>query len=64
MLRPLPRCSKCSEPMRFVRSLPAVARHPELQSFECRSCREAMTVAVDDNGTKYGFSSAAGYRAA
>ena len=34
--------------MRFVRSLPAVGGLSELQSYECRGCREATTIAVDE----------------
>ena len=34
--------------MRFVRSLPAVGGLSELQSYECRGCRETVTIAVDD----------------
>ena len=48
MLKKLPRCSKCGQPMRFVRSLPAVGGLSELQSYECRGCRETITIAVDD----------------
>ena len=43
----LPRCPRCEQPMRWVRSLPAFAGHPELQSFECRGCREALTISTD-----------------
>ena len=45
--------------MRFVRSLPAVAGLPELQSYECRGCKEVTTIAVDDKNT---IRSAAGNR--
>src|SRR3974377_259025 len=48
MLKKLPRCAKCGQPMRFVRSLPAVGGLSELQSYECRGCRETVTIAVDD----------------
>lgn len=33
--------------MRLARVVPAVAGHPELRSFECRSCREVRTEAVE-----------------
>jgi hypothetical protein len=29
--------------MRLVRVVPPLAGHPELQSFECRACREVLT---------------------
>jgi hypothetical protein len=37
--------------MRFVRSLPAVGGLSELQSYECRGCRETITIAVDGKNT-------------
>lgn len=43
----VPNCPRCSEPMRLARIVPAVARHPELRTFECRTCREVATVAEE-----------------
>jgi len=55
MLRFFPRCTKCGEPLRFVGRLPVIARQPGSQSFECRGCREAVTIAVDCEATMHGF---------
>ena len=46
MSKLLPRCPRCEQTMRWVRSLPAFAGHPELQSFACRGCREALTISI------------------
>jgi hypothetical protein len=32
--------------MRLARVLPGAFGHPELRSFECRTCREAVTVEI------------------
>ncbi len=41
-------CPKCKQPMRLVRVVPALAGHPELQSFKCRACGEVTTRPVED----------------
>jgi hypothetical protein len=33
----------CGEPMRFARTVPKVGELPEMQTFECRLCRLAVT---------------------
>jgi len=38
-------CPNCRKPMRLVRVIPRVASLPELESFECRACGEALTQA-------------------
>ena len=43
----IPNCPNCAKPMRLARIVPAVAGHPELRSFECRTCREVTTVPVE-----------------
>jgi hypothetical protein len=44
----LPRCPHCGEPMRLARILPRLSVHPELRSFECRPCGEAVTEVVEN----------------
>jgi hypothetical protein len=41
-----PTCPHCGAPMRLARTVPRAFGHPELRSFECRPCREAVTVEV------------------
>jgi hypothetical protein len=36
-------CPCCGEPMRFARTVPKVGELPEMQTFECRLCRLAVT---------------------
>jgi hypothetical protein len=36
-------CPSCGEPMRFTRTVPKVGNLPEMQTFECRLCRLAVT---------------------
>jgi hypothetical protein len=36
-------CPSCGEPMRFARTVPKVGDLPEMQTFECRLCRLAVT---------------------
>ena len=36
-------CPSCGEPMRFARTVPKVGELPEMQTFECRLCRLAVT---------------------
>lgn len=38
-----PPCPVCTKPMQLARVTPAVAGHPELQSFECADCGEVTT---------------------
>jgi hypothetical protein len=37
-------CPCCGELMRFARTVPKVSDLPEMQTFECRLCRLAVTV--------------------
>jgi hypothetical protein len=37
--------------MRLARTIPALAGHPELRSFECRDCREVLTEPSADEQT-------------
>lgn len=43
---PPPICPQCGVPMRLARVVPRAFGHPELRSFACRACREAVTVEV------------------
>jgi hypothetical protein len=36
-------CPSCGAPMRFLRTVPAIGGLPEMQTFECRPCRLAVT---------------------
>jgi hypothetical protein len=36
-------CPCCGELMRFARTVPKVSDLPEMQTFECRPCRLAVT---------------------
>ncbi len=36
-------CPCCGEAMRFTRKVPKVGDLPEMQTFECRLCRLAVT---------------------
>jgi hypothetical protein len=36
-------CPSCGAPMRFLRTLPPFGGLSELQTFECRPCRLAVT---------------------
>ncbi len=36
-------CPSCGEPMRYTRTVPKVGDLPEMQTFECRLCRLAVT---------------------
>ena len=45
-----PPCPTCATTMRLVRSVPAVAGHPELRSFECSDCGEALTIEAPAQG--------------
>jgi hypothetical protein len=36
-------CPSCGAPMRFSRTVPAISGLPEMQTFECRPCRLAVT---------------------
>ncbi len=38
-----PACPRCETRMTLAHVVPAVAGHPELQSFACHPCREAVT---------------------
>jgi len=40
-------CPTCGKPMRFARSIPALGALPELLTFECRDCIEAVTFEKD-----------------
>jgi transposase-like protein len=42
-----PTCPRCGAAMRLARVTPRAFGHPELRSFECRACREAVTLEVD-----------------
>jgi hypothetical protein len=36
-------CPSCGAPMRFLRTVATIGCLPELQTFECRPCRLAVT---------------------
>jgi len=36
-------CPSCGAPMRFLRTVPTAGDLPEMQTFECRPCRLAIT---------------------
>ena len=36
-------CPSCGAPMRFLRTVPSAADLREMQTFECRPCRLAIT---------------------
>jgi hypothetical protein len=38
-----PLCPHCGKAMRFARSIPGIGALPELWTFECRECVEAVT---------------------
>ena len=38
-----PTCPKCGKHMRFARAIPGIGGLPELWTFECVPCTEAMT---------------------
>jgi hypothetical protein len=40
----LPPCPRCGTLMPLARVVPALAGHPELRSYACRPCFEAVTV--------------------
>jgi DNA-directed RNA polymerase subunit M/transcription elongation factor TFIIS len=40
-----PKCPKCQEPMRLWQVVPRVLGHPEIRSFRCSTCGEALTEA-------------------
>jgi hypothetical protein len=39
-----PNCPNCREPMRLGHVIPRLAGHPEIQSFQCNSCGEAIAL--------------------
>ncbi len=39
-----PSCPHCGRNMMLAHVVPAVAGHPELRSYACRPCREAVTL--------------------
>jgi hypothetical protein len=43
-----PPCPRCGTHMTLAHVVPAVASYPELRSFACRPCREAVTVESSD----------------
>jgi len=44
-----PRCPNCNQPMNLARVTPRFGGLPELQTFECRPCRETMTEIIEDS---------------
>jgi hypothetical protein len=36
-------CPSCGAPLRFVRTVPTISGLSEMQTFECRVCRLAVT---------------------
>jgi predicted RNA-binding Zn-ribbon protein involved in translation (DUF1610 family) len=43
--QPTPVCPNCGKPMILVRSVPKIDALPELRTYNCRSCGEAVTEA-------------------
>jgi hypothetical protein len=43
-------CPKCRQPMRLVRTIPALGGNPELLCFTCVACRIAETIEGSQNG--------------
>jgi hypothetical protein len=43
---PPPTCPHCGASMQLARVTPRAFGHPELRSFECRACREVVTLEV------------------
>ena len=43
-----PNCPRCGKPMQLARVVPRAFGYPELRSFECRACREAVTLEVEE----------------
>jgi hypothetical protein len=41
--RPAPNCPNCAKPMRFTHQIPAIGALPDLYSYYCDSCGEAVT---------------------
>jgi len=46
---PSPFCPRCRQPMRLSHIVPRLGGQPELRSFLCRLCNEAVTRAVDED---------------
>ncbi len=44
---PIVRCPSCGKPMRLASIIPGIGALPELRTFECRDCVEAVTEAQD-----------------
>jgi hypothetical protein len=41
-IKNLPSCPKCQTSMALMRVIPRVGSHPEIQTFQCRVCREVL----------------------
>jgi hypothetical protein len=46
---PPPLCPRCQQPMRLMHIVPRLGGQPELRSFLCRPCNEAVTKVVDED---------------
>ena len=44
---PVVHCLNCGRPMRLARIIPGIGALPELWTFECRDCAEAVTEEKD-----------------
>lgn len=47
-----PPCPRCGAPMRLARVVPHAFGMPELRSFECVPCREAVTLEFAPSGVR------------
>jgi hypothetical protein len=45
--QPIVHCPACGRPMRLAGIIPGIGALPELWTFECRGCAEAVTEAKD-----------------
>ena len=43
-----PLCPHCRQPMRLTGIIPRLGGQPELQTFSCRQCKEAVTQVVGE----------------
>jgi hypothetical protein len=43
----VPRCPVCDEPMHLRKTLPGLGGLPEVHTFECRRCRQILSLEFD-----------------